>query len=88
MGELGTQAPALHMQIGKQAKEAGIDVLYTLGEFSADAARQFGKGARHFTGIEELLGAAEKLLAPGVTVLVKGSRFMRMERIVERLAAE
>jgi len=35
-----------------------------------------------------LIAALEKLLAPGVTVLVKGSRFMRMERIVERFSAE
>ncbi|HUL41279.1 MAG TPA: UDP-N-acetylmuramoyl-tripeptide--D-alanyl-D-alanine ligase [Burkholderiales bacterium] len=88
MGELGTQGPALHEEIGTQAKDAGIDVLYTLGELAAGAALQFGKGGRHFTQIEELLAEVEKLLAPDVAVLVKGSRFMRMERIVERLAAE
>ena len=88
MGELGKQGPALHMQIGAQAKDSGVDVLYTLGELAAGAARQFGKGARHFTQIEELLAEVEKLLAPGVTVLVKGSRFMEMERIAERLTAE
>jgi len=88
MGELGKQGPALHKQVGMQAKDAGVDVLYTLGELSADTAQEFGKGARHFTQIEELLAEVEKLLAPGVTVLVKGSRFMQMERIVERLIAE
>lgn len=88
MGELGEQGPALHTHIGSQAKTAGVDVLYTLGELSAGAARQFGKGARHFTQIEELLAEVEKLLAPGVTVLVKGSRFMQMERVAERLTAE
>ncbi|HMJ49142.1 MAG TPA: cyanophycin synthetase, partial [Burkholderiales bacterium] len=88
MGELGALASALHVQIGILAKNSGIDVLYTLGDFSAGAARQFGKEARHFTEIEELIAALEKLLAPGVTVLVKGSRFMRMERIVERFSAE
>ncbi len=88
MGELGKQGPALHRQIGAQAKDAGIDVLFTLGELSAGAAQRFGKGARHFTQIEELLAEVEKQLAPGVTVLVKGSRFMQMERVVERLAAQ
>jgi UDP-N-acetylmuramoyl-tripeptide--D-alanyl-D-alanine ligase len=88
MGELGEQGPALHMQIGEQVKTAGVDVLYTLGKLSAGAARQFGKGARHFTQIEELLAEVEKLLTPGVTVLVKGSRFMQMERVAERLTAE
>jgi UDP-N-acetylmuramoyl-tripeptide--D-alanyl-D-alanine ligase len=76
------------MQIGEQAKTAGVDVLYTLGKLSAGAVRQFGTGARHFTQIEELLTEVEKLLAPGVTVLVKGSRFMQMERVAERLTAE
>ena len=88
MGELGEQGPALHMQIGAQAKHAGVDVLYTLGELSAGATQRFGTGARHFTQIEVLLAEVEKLLAPGVTVLVKGSRFMHMERITERLTLE
>jgi UDP-N-acetylmuramoyl-tripeptide--D-alanyl-D-alanine ligase len=83
MGELGTDAAALHAEIGSAARTLGVDGLYTLGELSVHAARAFGTGARHFDRLEDLLAEVESRLAPGVTVLVKGSRFMRMERIVK-----
>jgi len=82
MGELGPQAAALHAEIGAFARASGIDRLLTLGDLSAQAAQAFGAGARHFPRIEELLAEIENMLAPDVTVLVKGSRFMRMERVV------
>lgn len=84
MGELGAEASALHEAMGKAAKEARIDALLTLGELSAAAAAAFGPAARHFTDVERLGEALESLLGPDVTVLVKGSRFMRMERVVWR----
>jgi UDP-N-acetylmuramoyl-tripeptide--D-alanyl-D-alanine ligase len=83
MGELGPGAPSLHAQIGSEARAAGVDVLLALGQASAHAVQAFGAGARHFERIEELLAELENLLAPGVTVLVKGSRFMQMERVVK-----
>jgi len=82
MGELGHNAPELHAEVGRYAREQGVGRLLTLGEASAHAARAFGAGARHFTRIEDLLAEAENALAPGVTALVKGSRFMQMERVV------
>ena len=83
MGELGENARALHAEIGTAAKAAGIDLLFTLGDLSAAAAQAFGEGGRHFEYIEDLLHDIENLLAPEVTVLVKGSRFMQMERVVK-----
>lgn len=83
MGELGADAPRLHAEIGEAARMAGIDRLLTLGELSAHAARAFGAGARHFSRIEDLLAEIENLLGPGVTMLIKGSRFMQMERVVK-----
>lgn len=83
MGELGETARALHAEAGAAAKAAGIDRLFTLGDLSAAAAEAFGQGGRHFESIENLLHDVENLLAPDVTVLVKGSRFMRMERVVQ-----
>ncbi|HUX62876.1 UDP-N-acetylmuramoyl-tripeptide--D-alanyl-D-alanine ligase [Sulfuricella sp.] len=83
MGELGENARALHAEIGAAAKAAGIDWLLTLGDLSAAAAQAFGAGGRHFEYIEDLLHDIENLLAPDVTVLVKGSRFMQMERVVK-----
>jgi UDP-N-acetylmuramoyl-tripeptide--D-alanyl-D-alanine ligase len=83
MGELGATAPELHAEIGTFARNAGIDQLFTLGDLSQQAARAFGSGARHFPRIEELLAEIENRLAPDVTMLIKGSRFMRMERVVQ-----
>ncbi len=83
MGELGERAPALHAEAGLLARKAGIDQLFTLGELSAQAAQAFGPGARHFSRIEDLLAEIENALAPGATMLVKGSRFMQMERVVK-----
>jgi UDP-N-acetylmuramoyl-tripeptide--D-alanyl-D-alanine ligase len=82
MGELGPGASELHAAVGRYAREQGIDRMLALGEASAHATRAFGAGARHFERIEDLLAEAESALAPGVTVLVKGSRFMQMERVV------
>jgi len=87
MGELGADSAALHAGIGSAARSLGIDRLYALGEQSAQAARAFGTGGRHFEHIEDLLVELERRLSRNVTVLVKGSRFMRMERVVERRKA-
>ncbi len=88
MGELGPGASALHAEIGVCAREAGIGRLFAFGELAAHAVRAFGKGASHFPRIEELLAEVENTLAPDVTLLVKGSRFMQMERIVKAFALE
>ncbi|HEX8979566.1 MAG TPA: UDP-N-acetylmuramoyl-tripeptide--D-alanyl-D-alanine ligase [Parasulfuritortus sp.] len=83
MGELGAGAAELHREIGATAKQAGIDRLLCLGELSVNAVQAFGSGAMHFERIEELLAEVEQALGPDVTVLVKGSRFMQMERVVK-----
>jgi UDP-N-acetylmuramoyl-tripeptide--D-alanyl-D-alanine ligase len=83
MGELGDGAPGLHREVGEKAKAAGIHRLLCLGELSIHAVQGFGPGAMHFERIEELLAEIEQALGPDVTVLVKGSRFMKMERVVK-----
>jgi UDP-N-acetylmuramoyl-tripeptide--D-alanyl-D-alanine ligase len=85
MGELGEKAATLHAETGKEARDAGIEKLFALGALSANAAREFGSGARHFESIEDLQRALEKELDGNTTVLVKGSRFMKMERVVKFL---
>ena len=87
MGELGAHAPELHAELGTYAREAGVDRLYTLGDASARTAGTFGGGSKHYTRIEELISELERELGPDATVLVKGSRFMKMERVVEALVA-
>jgi UDP-N-acetylmuramoyl-tripeptide--D-alanyl-D-alanine ligase len=85
MGELGQEAPALHAQIGLTAREAGVERLFALGELSREAVKAFGVGGMHYERIEELLADVENALAPEVTVLVKGSRAMQMDRVVNSL---
>lgn len=84
MGELGDSARDAHARIGAEARFSGIDKLFALGEFSAYAVDQFGPGAKHFDEIEGLLAEVESELTPDTTVLIKGSRFMRMERVAAR----
>ncbi len=88
MGELGPGAAALHAEVGRRARAAGVERLYAVGELSRGAARAFGAGAQVFADADALAAALGEALRPGVTVLVKGSRFMAMERVVEALAAE
>jgi UDP-N-acetylmuramoyl-tripeptide--D-alanyl-D-alanine ligase len=87
MGELGNNGEQLHAAIGQQAAAAGIDALFTLGALSANASAAFGQSAVACTDLESLLGALQRTLQPGDTVLVKGSRSARMERVVDALTA-
>jgi len=88
MGELGEQAVQQHAEIGAAAKAAGIEALYCLGELSRGMAAAYGTGAQHFADAEELLEAVRPQLREGVAVLVKGSRFMHMERVVQGLVQD
>ncbi len=85
MGELGENAAAFHAGIGVTAKQSGIEKLYALGELSRGAVREFGVNAQHFEGIDALLAALDVELVTGTTLLIKGSRFMKMERVVKYL---
>jgi UDP-N-acetylmuramoyl-tripeptide--D-alanyl-D-alanine ligase len=83
MGEVGDQGPAFHREVGAYAKARGLGTLWTAGNLSADAAHAFG-AARHFETVQALLGALGE--APAcASVLVKGSRFMKMEQVVAAL---
>lgn len=87
MGEVGSQGPAFHREIGTYARSRGIETLLAVGDLSRAAVGAFGVGATHFDGIDALIAAASAAAAPGATLLVKGSRFMHMERVVQALAA-
>ena len=62
-------------------------VLLALGDSSALAAHNFGEGGRHFKKIEDLIAQPDQELTPETTVLIKGSRFMRMERVSDAVIA-
>jgi UDP-N-acetylmuramoyl-tripeptide--D-alanyl-D-alanine ligase len=84
MGEVGAQGPQFHAEVGEYARQRGIEELWAVGELCAHAASAYGAGARHFAEVDALLAALSG--APeAASVLVKGSRFMRMERAVQAL---
>lgn len=85
MGELGAEAAEMHAQIGLYAKQKGIAKLLAFGELSANAANSFGDGAQHYLVLDDVIAQAKNLMQKNVTVLVKGSRFMKMERVVNAL---
>ena len=86
MGEVGNQGPEFHAEVGAYAAECGIEALYTLGELSVHAAQAFGS-ARHFDSMALLLNAVTTQVQGFQSVVVKGSRFMQMERVVDALMA-
>jgi UDP-N-acetylmuramoyl-tripeptide--D-alanyl-D-alanine ligase len=86
MGELGAGAAAMHAEVGSLARAAGIDALLALGDESRHAVAAFGAGGAHFADAQALIAAAREEARRGATILVKGSRFMGMERIADALA--
>ncbi len=84
MGEVGDQGPEFHAEIGEYAAERGIETVLCMGELMRYGAAVF-PGARHFGGIESLSNAVLADLPHYRSVLVKGSRFMRMERVVQAI---
>ena len=84
MGEVGHQGPMFHAEAGRYAKARSIEQVFTLGELAQVAANAF-EGARHFESVEKLIDALLNDLPHLHSVLVKGSRFMRMERVVDAL---
>ncbi len=87
MRELGEESPQLHAGIGEFARQSGVARLFAVGEEARHAVEAFGAGATWFAGVEDLTAALGAELAPGVTVLVKGSRSNRLERVAVALGA-
>lgn len=85
MGELGADVIKLHAEIGAYAKQAGVKIFYALGDMSYAAVQAFGEHAQHFATLESLTQALNSAMDSHTTVLVKGSRFMAMERVVNNI---
>jgi UDP-N-acetylmuramoyl-tripeptide--D-alanyl-D-alanine ligase len=85
MGELGDKAEQFHRDVGGLAKRKNVDGLFTIGKLSINASNDFGTGAFHFDSYEALEKALIKSLDKDSTILIKGSRAMKMERIVNAL---
>lgn len=85
LGELGTEAGAWHVRIGREAREAGVQTLYTLGPLAAAAAEAYGEGGQAFEDVQSLTAALVEALPADAVLLVKGSRAAHMERVVQVL---
>ena len=86
MGEVGDSGPQFHAEAGEHARAAGIEGLCTLGDVSERASVAFGGGS-HFSDVDTLNTTLLEAIKNYNSVLVKGSRFMRMERVVNAIAA-
>lgn len=85
MGEVGAQGPAFHAEVGRYARERAVQHLLLFGQASRAALPAAGDIAEHFDQLPLLIDRVRALARPGASVVVKGSRFMRMERVVAAL---
>jgi UDP-N-acetylmuramoyl-tripeptide--D-alanyl-D-alanine ligase len=88
MGEVGDEGPDFHREIGAYARAAGIERMFAAGDLAREAVDAFGVGGEHFAAVDDLAQRVAAEAGDGVTILVKGSRFMRMERVVVALTGE
>jgi len=88
MGELGPENEAMHAEVGAYAKQQGVPVFYSFGQSSQAATATFGAAGQHFDTLENLITAISQQLNEDAVVLVKGSRFMKMERVVHAIVEE
>jgi len=87
MRELGEDSAALHAEVGEFARQSGVARLLAVGDDARHAVEAFGTGATWFASVEDLTASLAAELVPGVTVLVKGSRANRLERVATALGA-
>ncbi|WP_175624928.1 MULTISPECIES: UDP-N-acetylmuramoyl-tripeptide--D-alanyl-D-alanine ligase [Oxalobacteraceae] len=88
MGEVGNDGQQYHEEIGAYARTKGIQHVLALGDMTRYIVSAFGSGAHHYDSVEELNNALAGIFTADATVLVKGSRFMKMERVVQHLLGQ
>lgn len=87
MRELGSDSQSMHRELGDYARDAGLDGFWGVGDELRDAVAAFGDSGRWFADTEAAAAAAREQFTEGDTVLVKGSRGARMERVLQALAS-
>jgi UDP-N-acetylmuramoyl-tripeptide--D-alanyl-D-alanine ligase len=85
MAELGEHTSDSHAHIGSYARDCGVKRLFAMGPQSTRAVETFGAGGEWFADADSLIRRLQAELSPGVTVLIKGSRVNRLERVVQAL---
>lgn len=88
MGEVGPRGPEFHAEVGRRARQRGIERLFAFGPAGAATSQAFGDGGLHCADIGALVDRVRECATPAATVLVKGSRSMRMERVVHALCGD
>jgi UDP-N-acetylmuramoyl-tripeptide--D-alanyl-D-alanine ligase len=85
MKELGSSSRKLHSEVGEAARALGVSRIFALGEMAVWTVNAFGTGAQHFASQSDLIDALKAELRPGINCLVKGSRSMGMEHVVQAI---
>jgi UDP-N-acetylmuramoyl-tripeptide--D-alanyl-D-alanine ligase len=88
MGELGEDEILLHKAVGRAAKRLGIDRILATGHLSKNTVKTFGNGGQWYENIDGLVEELQRTATKDTNILIKGSRFMEMERVVEALINE
>jgi UDP-N-acetylmuramoyl-tripeptide--D-alanyl-D-alanine ligase len=86
MAELGEHTKESHAELGRYARDCGVRRLFAFGSESSRAVETFGSGGEWFADADSLIRRLQAEISPGVTVLIKGSRFNRLERVVQALS--
>lgn len=88
MAELGEDEVLLHKAVGRAARRLGIDRLLATGTLSRNTVKTFGSGGQWYENIDALIEEVQRSATEDTNILIKGSRFMEMERVVEALISE
>ena len=85
MRELGHKSEEAHMEIGKYAKENGIEKVLCFGDFSENIKEGYGEGCTVYENKEELIKDLLNIICEGDIILVKASRSLKFEEITKAL---
>jgi len=88
MKELGDNSQKMHAEVGDAARALGVNRVFATGDLSRYTVDAFGEGAAHFDDRSGLIDALKSELRPGINCLVKGSRSMGMEQVVQAIVGK
>jgi UDP-N-acetylmuramoyl-tripeptide--D-alanyl-D-alanine ligase len=86
MGELGKDARKYHIEIGDFAKKNKVEKIFLISKYSKEIKKNFGDGSYSFLTTSELIEFIKPMITEDVNILIKASRFMKFEVIVDALS--